>query len=228
MDEQTAHPLRKVIRYGLVLMCVCLVSGGGLGYFYWLFRDDIERKEKQEFDRSMAEVLGEGAEAAPVGEYPEKARDEDKVYVAAVGGAVRYAAMGSAQGYQSQIKVLVSVEAAKAETPVDKDPRIFRLVVVSSQETPGLGERIKEVTKEVSLWGVMAGKGKDVKQKRPAFQEQFSGKRLSDLALKPGSGPDAITPITGATISSTATGNAAREALRKIVQRTRQVYGKGN
>ena len=151
---------------------------------------------------ALAEVLEEADGYPAVGDYPEGAKEEDKVYMNETSSGILYAAMGVAQGYQSQIKVLVSVAAPGSRTPVGDDPVIHRMAVVESTETPGLGENIKAVEKDVSVWGAMAGE-KPTPQ-RPWFQEQFSGKRLSDLVVEKRPGTDRIAAVTGATITSRA------------------------
>jgi Na+-translocating ferredoxin:NAD+ oxidoreductase RnfG subunit len=136
---------------------------------------------------------------------------------------VLYAGMGAAQGYSSEIKVLVSVRAEEAGRPLGDDPVIHRMAVVSSQETPGLGENINLVEKDVSVWGAVAGEKST--PGRPWFQEQFSGKRLSDLIVETTRETDKVAAVTGATISSTAATEATRRAVNRIIERTREVYG---
>ncbi|MFW5891541.1 MAG: FMN-binding protein, partial [bacterium] len=66
---------------------------------------------------------------------------------------------------------------------IDSSEKITNLVILSQQETPGLGTRIEE----------------------DSFISQFKGKTLSEAKLKRDGGK--IDGITGATISSSAVAN---------------------
>jgi len=213
----------KILHYAAVLMGVCLASGAGVSLVYVTSRDRIEANQQKAFEARLQAVLGDAEDCRSLNEKEPPESPADAVYVARTDAGVRYVAAGSAQGYQSKVTVLVSVDAADPETPGDGDPAVYRLVVLESQETPGLGENVNAVQSDVSLWSAILGRGGNGEQKRPPFQEQFTGKRLSDLQVTGRDGQ--ITPITGATITSTATTVAAREAIGKIVARTRELYG---
>lgn len=222
--SETGEPTRgrrKLIGAVLVLGLICLGSGAGVGTLYFLLRDDIEQKQAEVFSDSLGRVVEGDPGGEVVGDYPEGTPDEEKVHVSRTSSGVIYAAMGSEQGYSSLIKVLASVRVPEPNTPVPDDPVIEAITVVSSQETPGLGENIKAVERTVSVWGALAGqKGEE---SRPAFQKQFDDRRLTDL----GQGDDLgnIDAVTGATISSLAATKAVRKAVRKIIERTAEVYG---
>jgi len=149
---------------------------------------------------------------------PEKA-----LFIARRGNGVRYVATGSAKGYQSRIVVLAAVDASRPGRQVEEDPVIARVAVVSSGETPGLGENIKQVKAEVSLWAALAGKGVAA-SRRPWFQEQFSKKRLSELPSREKWDTKKLDRITGATITSLATANAVRAAVKRIIRMTAELY----
>ncbi len=222
----------------LVLGLICLGSGLGVGTLYSRMKADIERNQESVFRESLKKVLGPAERYETVGEYAPNASREEIVYRNETDSGVLYAAMGTAPGYQSQIEVLVSVKADKPQTPVGEDPVIHRIAVVFSQETPGLGARVEEVQKDISIWtslrGALTGR-KKAAFGRPSFQKQFDNKKLSDLEVEKGGGSSdvegtagataRIRPITGATITSKATTRAVREAVEKIIQRTREVYG---
>jgi len=206
-----------------VLGLICLVSGLGVGLLYASMKDDIEANERQVFLDTLADVLGEAESYRTVGEYDDSAAELDKVYVNRTDEGVLYAATGAAQGYQSTVTVLVAVRAQRAEAPVGQDPLLHRMAVVSSQETPGLGENIRHVEKDCSIWGFLLGRRES--PRRPWFQEQFAGKRLSDLIVEKRKDTDRIAAVTGATITSKATTEAARRAVHRIIQRTSEAYG---
>lgn len=217
----------KLKRAVIVLGCICLGSGAGVGSLYALMKGDIEAQSQRVFRQTLAVVLGQAEEYPAVGEYPEGTADQDKVYANASGSGILYAAMGTAQGYQSQVKVLVAVEARAPGAPVEADPVVHAVAVVESQETPGLGENVKAVAQEESLWARLFGGSRgDLSPKRPWFQEQFSGKRLSELVVEKRADTDKIAAITGATITSHATTQAVRNAVEKIVEKTAGMTGR--
>ncbi|KPK63158.1 MAG: hypothetical protein AMK73_05350 [Planctomycetes bacterium SM23_32] len=237
-DQRATHGVWSWLLKGIVVLaCICLGSGAGVGLLYWHMKDEIRAKAQGVFDDALEAVLGEADRYGVVGNYPEGAAPQDKVYVNAAARPVLYAATGAAQGYQSQIKVLVSVEAPAPDVPVESDAAIHAMAVVQSQETPGLGERIKEVEKDVSIWALLAGKKPTAG--RPWFQQQFSGVRLWQLgagAQEPAEGSEAaetratapareVAAITGATVTSTATKRAVRNAAEKIIAKTAEAYG---
>ncbi len=86
----------------------------------------------------------------------------------------------TAQGYGGPIEIMVGVDTLKQITGIEIAPR---------QETPGLGDRVKED------W----------------FKNQFIGRSVDDLALKSEGGT--IDGVTGATISSRAVVAELRAAL---------------
>jgi Na+-translocating ferredoxin:NAD+ oxidoreductase RnfG subunit len=223
-EAQTSKKKSKLVAAIIVLACICLGSGTGVGVLYYCMKDDIEAKARGVFHAALAEVLGEAEDYAVVGKYdPEEIKKKGKVYMNQTSSGVLYAALGTAQGYQSQIKVLVSVKATTPGQPVADDPAIHTMTVVQSQETPGLGENIKAVEKDVSVWGALAGQKPS--PQRPRFQEQFSGKRLSDLVIEKRADTDKIAAVTGATITSTAATEAVRNAVKRIVEKTAEAYG---
>ena len=215
----TAGLLRGV----LVLTFICLGSGLGVGLLFRAMQDDIEDNSRKAFLATLEVVLPEASSEQTVGDYPADVPLERRVFRSDTADGVLYAGMGAAQGYSSEIKVLASVRALESGRPLGDDPVIHRMAVVSSQETPGLGENINLVEKDVSVWGAVAGQKST--PGRPWFQEQFSGKRLSDLMVETTRDTDRIAAITGATISSEAGTQATRRAVQRIIERTREVYG---
>ncbi len=218
----------------IVLALICLGSGLGVGTLYSQMKQDIEHKRENVFQESLAEVLGPADQYQTVGEYAPDALREEIVYRNETDSGVFYAAMGSTNGYQSKIRVLASVKVKEPDRPVGDDPVIHRISVVFSQETPGLGARVEEVQKDVSLWARLMGRTTQGSG-RPWFQEQFDNKKLSDLKVEKDQGGDSgvegttqatpLRPITGATITSRATTGAVRKAVENIIKRTTEVYG---
>jgi Na+-translocating ferredoxin:NAD+ oxidoreductase RnfG subunit len=201
-----------------VLAVICLTSGLALSVIYQKLKDPIAAKKKEAFNAGLAVVLGE-AESYPV--VNSDAAEGERVFVAESDGKLLYAAEGRAKGYQSTIRVLVSVRVAKPDgfqldavatfPPASGTLTIHRITVVESGETPGLGENIKLVQKDVSLWAKLGGAEEQV-GKRPAFQVKFDGQ--SEEAL------DAVDAVTGATITSNAVKTAVRDAVERIRKNT--------
>ncbi|MCD6416573.1 MAG: FMN-binding protein [Planctomycetes bacterium] len=207
----------------LVLTLICLASGLGVGLLYQRMKNDIQANERSVFLNTLATVLGEAESYDTVGEYESDVNPLEKVYKRDTPSGVLYAASGRARGYQSEIIVLVAVEVGRPNVPVGKDPTIHKMAVVSSLETPGLGERIKDVEKDVSIWGALAGEKST--PGRPRFQTQFERKRLSDLVVVKERQTDRIAAVTGATITSRGATMAVRRAVQRIQTRTQEVYG---
>jgi RnfABCDGE-type electron transport complex G subunit len=217
--------LLKMIHYGAVLMAVCLASGAGLSLLYTRNKSKIEQNEMEVRRSALNKAMGK-AKLLQEEQLSRWAENEEIVFSARTpDGSGRYVTQGSAQGYQSIVRVLVAVDAPSPGAPTAENPTIQRLVVLSSQETPGLGERINEVQKDVSLWGAIARSFSGEKagsERRPAFQKRFSGKKLSDLKVSKSESDAGIMPITGATITSTAVTTAARRAAERIVKQSRK------
>jgi len=167
------------------------------------------------FERMLLKVLACSAPPRPFGRYEPGTDPERMVYVARVGGHVRYAAVGTAEGYQSEIKVLVSVEG-EPKAPLPPDPTVFRMVVMSSAETEQYGERINELP---------PGAGEECV---PPFQLQFWGKRLSELKLEPAAAGKGIAAVTGATLTCRAVVEATRSAIHRIMAQVAQTLRDAN
>lgn len=224
-NQQTL--ISKVIRYATVLTLVCLASGAGISLLYVLNIDRIEANERKAFEAKLAAVLSDATDPKPMDEK-EHSPQTEQIFVADIpAGGVRYVASGKARGYQSEIEVLVAVDAEKANTPLTENPKIFRMVVLSSAETPGLGENINAIEQDTSLWGALLGRNSEDQNKRPAFQQQFSGKRLNDLEVDT-KAEESIIPVTGATITSKATTLATQRAVEKVIAATNDIYGSEN
>jgi len=217
MQRKSRFPVGPIV----VLAVICLTSGLALSFMYQKLKDPIAAKKKEAFNAGLAVVLGD-AESYPV-VNPDAAEGE-RIFAADGDDGLLYAAEGRAKGYQSTIRVLVSVRVAKpadfkldgaaAFPPASGTLTIHRITVVESGETPGLGENVKLVEKDVSLWAKIGG-AEERTGMRPAFQVQFDGQ--SEDAL------DAVDAVTGATITSNAVKAAVRDAVDRIKKNTAEV-----
>ena len=103
-----------------------------------------------------------------------------------------------------------------------------RLQILYAAETPGLGERAKEVKSELTLWQAI-GRALGLKEKKagdglavPWFQAQFAGKTLDKLIVVKGETDQNIQAITAATVTSNAVTGAVKAAVEEIRKATAQ------
>jgi len=214
VQQKKRFPIGPII----VLGAICLVSGLSLSFISKKLEEPIEAKEQEAFNSGLTVVLGEADSYPAVNPDADKA---EQVFVSENEGALLYAAEGRAKGYQSTIVVLVSVRVPRPADfklddpatfpPASENLTIHRITVVKSGETPGLGENIKLIEKDVSLWAKLGG-AEEQAGKRPAHQVKFDGK--SEDAL------DGVDVISGATISSNAVKDAVRNAIERIRKNT--------
>ncbi len=213
----------------IVLGAICLTSGLALSFLDKKLKAPIAAKKLEAFNAGLAIVLGE-SDSYPV--VNPNSPVLEKVFVAEDEGHLLYASEGRAKGYQSTIRVLVSVRVPKPanfklEVPATFPPASTKLVihhitVIESGETPGLGENVKLVEKDVSFWAKLGG-AKEQVGKHSTFQTQFDGMPAPEPA-----GEDAVTgatckgvdAVTGATISSNAVKTAVRDAVERIRKNT--------
>ncbi len=180
-NEHTRRHMSRAAKAILILVLICFGSGAGVSVLYYVIKGEIDQKAHEVFRESLALVLGEAPQYPAVGDYPAETLAQEKVYVHRTAGGALYAATGTARGYAGEIIVLVSVDG-KPDAPVGADPIVHAMAILQSQETPGLGENLKAVEKGPSIWARIAGAGAQA-PRRPWFQEQFSGKRLSELTV---------------------------------------------
>ena len=193
--------IRNLVKFVVILSVACLVIGGGVAALYGLYRGDIERRELRIKEQAIQDVCPEGASVDPEHPVAGVPMAADAVYAArdSAGGTVAYVAQGEAQGYSSVIKVMVGVRA--------EDFAVIRIVVLSQQETPGLGATVGETRSTYTLWQKLFGSG-EAEQWVNAFLDQFTGKQAQEFPQ--------IHSITAATITSNATKRAVEQALERI------------
>ncbi len=215
--------MNERLKYPLVITLICLVAATGLALTYAVTKDRIATAEKSELVEALEIVLPK--EKKSVEERPLKGvtsaqpADEEKLYIARekrdkTGRVLGYAAIGTAQGYSSKIHLMVGVE------PDVETVRIIAIRILKQQETPGLGERTKEVPATKSIWkaidDALRGGGGGEKSEAP-FQKQFRGKTIDKLVLvKEQNSKANISQITGATITSRAVVAAVKQAVEII------------
>ena len=203
--------MNERVKYPIVIAVICLIAAAALAFTYALTRERIKVAKKGDLVAGLAKVLPDAkmppeerqlSDGATL--YVGHAKNDDKI--------VGYATIGSAQGYSSRIKVLVGV---------DPQMTVVAISILEQNETPGLGERTKEVPATKSIWqaigDLFGGEGEAEPPREPPFQSQFRGKRLDQLVLVKDQGAtDKISQLTGATITSRAVVDAVKDAIGKI------------
>ncbi len=144
-----------------------------------------------------------------------------------------YAVTGQATGYNSSVPVslMVGFTGSAAEAPAllagyvpgDSMPEgktgeyIVGFSVINSEETPGLGEKIKDRRPPYTWAQALSG---TIPEPNPDdatdFQRQFRGRLADDLVLKKDGG--ALDAITASTITSRGVVAALRDASGKLRQ----------
>ena len=193
--------IRNLAKFVVILSVACLVIGGGVAALYGLYRGDIESRDLRIKEQAIQDVCPEGASVDPQAPIAGAPMAADAVYAArdSAGRTVAYVAQGEAQGYSSLLKVMVGVKA--------DDFSVIRVVVLSQQETPGLGATVGETRSTYTLWQKLFGSG-EAEQWVNAFLDQFRGKPVQEFPQ--------IHSITAATITSDATKRAVEQAMERI------------
>ena len=144
-----------MIRYGLILLIICLCASLVLSLTYKVTQAKIEAQLTADEKTALKGVF-EGATS-----FEDRTLDDKTYYVAKKDGQeLGYIIKVEAKGYSSTIVMMVGF---------DKNGTIEGVEVLNQQETPGLGAKIIEVK---------AG------EKQPWFLRQFAGKKAEDLNLK--------------------------------------------
>jgi len=203
--------MKNALRFTIVLGLITIASGLGVSAVYTLTKHRIEAKKEKAFASALNSVFPQAdtfntldGGGAWEGEGVGAAIREDET--------VGYLAVGERQGYSSTIRVLVGAET---------DFTVKAVRILEQAETPGLGERTKEVKTDRTIWqaagealGVGEAGGSD--ETLPWFQKQFAGLTLEKLVVVKDASSKGVQAITGATVSSQAVTDAVRAALTEI------------
>ncbi|MFH1421947.1 MAG: FMN-binding protein [Planctomycetota bacterium] len=191
----------KKLHYGILLLAVASVCVAGIDGAYIAVKDKIEVSKKEKELKSAARVLN----LDDISKLKEK---EVKYTENGVECTLSYyeneenhavAVKGSSQGFGGKVEAIVGWSHDLNN--------ILGVAIAAPNETPGFGDNVNQVLSENTWYNLLTGSMKNEEGKLPWFQEQFSQKSLSGIALKKNNGE--IDGITGATITS----NAAVEAV---------------
>lgn len=204
--------MKKALRFSIVLGLITIVSGLGVSGAYQLTRGRIASKKEKAFQAALNSVFPEAdafhdlaADTAWSGEGVGRVFSKDT--------AVGFLIVAEKQGYASIIKVLVGVEP---------DFSIKAIRILDQTETPGLGERTKEVKSDRTVWqavGEVVGiteKGQGEADDAPWFQKQFKGLTLAEIIIVKDPNAKGIQAITGATVTSRAVTEAVKAAVGEV------------
>jgi Na+-translocating ferredoxin:NAD+ oxidoreductase subunit G len=195
----------NLIRFPLILVIICTVAAGGVGITYVTTRAKIRQRQTEREQSALQVVFG--AEVTNRALNAEASRDERVYQVMGKDGVMMgYAAIGDGRGYSSLLRVLVGVNP-------DVN-RVSGIMVLSQQETPGLGTRIVE-TKSRKTWASVIKREAIEEDPIPWFQKQFEGLPRENVNLQT-SNTRGVDAITGATVTSHAVVDAVKNAIRKI------------
>ncbi len=154
--------MKELAHYGFILALICVIAAGLLAGVNALTKDKIAAQARFEEEAALKEIMPQAAKFVEKNPTPEisfyQAFDnQDK--------KIGFVFKASGKGYSSEIQTLVGMFL---------DGRISAIKVLSLNETPGLGMRVKE----------------------DGFTRQFNNQEAMSLAN--------VQAITGATISSRA------------------------
>lgn len=217
--------MRAYIRYPLVLAIVAALSGSALYATFTGTKSAAEKQEELARVSALKSIFIDGFGAT------EEVRTEDgkllhtKVWKGEEkdGPADYYAVEGSAVGYNSSVPIRLLAGFANPGAGEYEKMVLVGWSVTRSEETPGLGEKIKEEAPAYTWAELITGKaGKPAKDRRTEFQKQFadadSGNLYTaeEIALAKDGGE--IDAISGATITSRAIVNAIKDAEDKLTR----------
>lgn len=162
------------------LAIVCIISGIIIATTYF-FTAPIAAQKSIMLEQQAMQSLVTNADTFE--EVPDK---EDWFAAKQSGEVIAYVVPVSTKGYGGEIKMLVAVNT---------DGTVIDFNILSSNETPGLGDNAS----------------------KDSFRSQFIGKASDSMEVtKDSTNTENIQAMTGATISSTAVTNGVKEALDEV------------
>ena len=249
---------KKMLHYGLVLAAICALAALGVaGAFYFTSlrgADTVQDSDSvAERIRKLPPIPGKrlarrqqalgllfeavnGVYHRTLGGRTQTADGRTEAYEvfeavrAGSSEPVAYAALGSAQGYSSRIKVLALVDAAVRAKDWESKCKVLAVLITEQNETPGLGTQVADVQSDVTWAAVLSGRKSLVKEiaaryeppksldSLAEFQKQFRNRSVRAIQELGASGPGSkgIQAISGATVSSRAALSAVRQAVQRI------------
>lgn len=175
---------QSIFKVAINLIGACLISGCIIGLVYYITAPIAVQKSEMMKQESMRGLVkdAENFKAVPNKENWFAAEQNGKT--------IAYVVPGHSKGYGGAITMLVAVTA---------DGKVLDYSILTSNETPGLGDR--------------AG--------QEPFKSQINGKNAAALTVvKDPANKENVQAMTGATISSRAVTLAVKNAAEEVVQFT--------
>ena len=217
--------MNTIIKPTLILSLVTLVASIVLSYVNNITEPEIEKLKRQKQEKALIQVLpGYGNIEIKKGTVDGKEfqywQGIKKINNKEIYG---FAFLASKPGYSGDVKTMVGV---------DQSGKIIAISITQQTETPGFGARSVEISKKTTFFSKVLSLFSDVTlEKDPAepwFQAQFTGLDLNkqvqivkrgnwnlsmrdDLIEK-----NAISAITGATITTRTVKNSIENAIEKL------------
>ncbi len=203
--------MKNATRFAIVLGFITIAAGLGVSALYQLTSDRIEAKREEAFAGALESIFPEADDFRVLGEQ-EAWTGTGVGEALSQGSTVGYLAVGARQGYSSTIRVLVGAEP---------DFSVRAINILEQAETPGLGERTREVRTDRTIWqaaGEAVGlvEPAEPEDEVPWFQQQFAGLTLDEIVVVTEESAEGVQSITGATVTAEAVADAVRDALLEI------------
>jgi Predicted NADH:ubiquinone oxidoreductase, subunit RnfG len=228
--------MNQYVRLIVSLAVTAGIAAGLLAVTYETTKPEIAKREIEDKAKALENVffLQKDAGSGAFTLIPKPLNDNVTALYTADNpdSPVYYAVSGAATGYNSGVPVSLMVgftgPAAEPATllkgyvPEDKLPApgqkgqyIVGFSVVNSEETPGLGEKIKDSRPPYTWVQALTGtKPAPDPDKATPFQSQFRGRLADSLLLKKNGGD--LDAITASTITSNGVVSALRDASGKL------------
>jgi Na+-translocating ferredoxin:NAD+ oxidoreductase RnfG subunit len=217
--------MRKILHLVLVLAIVAGVAGLALAMTFRVAAPRIDAQAELARAGALAYVFFDIPKADLSPEPLNEAETAWAVYTSpaakeAGGPPPYYAAIGKGIGYNAAVPIeVIAGFTNPGAAPPEQGEKSGRVLVgfrvTGSEETPGLGEKIRE-ERAGATW-VEGGPwaGDESADWRTGFQRQFAGLTVDELTLKRDGGP--IDVITSATYSTLGVISAIRDAHETLL-----------
>ena len=214
-----------IIKLAIVLFIISMVAGFAIGFTDSKTKETIENQRRAKDNTALASVFPEGVSTTA---YKSSAEIATPHWVGKMDDiTVGYAFKGSNRGYSSDIKYIIGI---------DTNGVIMGLSIISQVETPGLGTRLEETISKKYIWnGLFAKKVKET----PWFWDQFKGisieknitidksnewHRMTEPERKRLHNENAISGLTGATISTKAVSEGIKKTAGAYFYKCKEIY----
>jgi len=228
-----------IVKFPLVLLLVAGISGGLLSLVFDQTQEKIEeakmRKVYAAFEEIARQINEPSAKTGKTGTIaftdPKKQSEKIELDLAKIEQAKQYYFFEKGTAYYYALKddtgtvfahaVQVKGVGYNKTKPIEMivgvttdAAKVLRVVVTFSEETPGLGEKIRAAKPKNTWVGIIRGDRDDTGDLSPDFLQKFMGRDEKNCAEVDG--------ISGATISS----DAVKDAVAKAVADLKILTGK--